>query len=60
MQLRGEAQDVINDGLYKQCRGEWKLARAVSVGCINEEGAAVMQPLLYKDDLISRDYFFQA
>ena len=25
-------QDVINCGLYKQCRGEWKLARVASTG----------------------------
>ena len=43
------ALGVVNGGLY-----------SYAVGCRNEEGAAVMQPLLYKDDLISRDYFFQA
>ena len=32
LQLRGEAQDVINGGLYRQCRGEWKLARVASAG----------------------------
>ncbi|MDE6114986.1 MAG: hypothetical protein K2G49_07975 [Muribaculum sp.] len=26
------AQYVINGGLYRQCRGEWKLARVASVG----------------------------
>ena len=32
LQLRVAVQDVINGGLYRQCRGEWKLARVVSAG----------------------------
>ena len=38
------AQYVINGGLYRQCRGEWKLARvasAVSVGYVADCGVGV-------------------
>ncbi|MDE6114318.1 MAG: hypothetical protein K2G49_04555 [Muribaculum sp.] len=30
LQLRGDLQDIINNYPCRQCRGEWKLARAAS------------------------------